>query len=71
MQKYVCLLVLRYKIAYDYFCTFSPTRHQLVAELDPRNAGVLIVRLDGQGKGMDPDEVTRRLERGNQDCVIM
>jgi len=46
-------------------------KHQLVAELDPNNAGVLIVRLDGQGRGMDPDEVTRRLERGNQDCIIM
>jgi hypothetical protein len=47
-----------------------PSRHQLVAELDPQNAGVLIVRLDGQGRGMDPEEVTRRLDSGN-DCVIM
>lgn len=41
----------------------------MIAELDPQNAGVLIVRLDGQGRGMDPEEVTRRLERGNRDCV--
>ena len=46
-------------------------RHQLVPELDPHNAGVLIVRLDGQGKGMDPDEVTHRLERENESCVVM
>jgi len=46
-------------------------KHQLAAELDPNNAGVLIVRLDGQGRGMDPDEITRRLEKGNQDCIIM
>ncbi|KZP17983.1 DUF1771-domain-containing protein, partial [Athelia psychrophila] len=45
-------------------------KHQLVAELDPHNAGVLIVRLDGQGQGMNPDEVSRRLD-SNQDCVIM
>jgi len=37
-------------------------KHQLVAELDPHNTGVLVVHLDGRGGGMDPDEVTRRLE---------
>jgi hypothetical protein len=46
-------------------------RHQLVAELDPHNAGVLVVRLDGQGRGMDSDEVTRRLEKGDDACIIM
>jgi len=46
-------------------------KHQLVAELDPHNAGVLIVRLNGQGGGMDLDEVTRRLERKDQECIIM
>jgi len=46
-------------------------KHQLVAELDPHNAGVLIVRLDGQGRGMNPDEVARRLEKGSDACVIM
>lgn len=47
------------------------SRHQLIAELDPHNAGVLIIHLDGQGRGMDPDEVTRRLDKSNEDCVIM
>jgi DNA-nicking Smr family endonuclease len=46
-------------------------KHQLVAELDSHNAGVLVVRLDGQGRGMDSDEVTRRLERGDDACIIM
>jgi len=46
-------------------------KHQLVAELDPQNAGVLVVRLDGQGGGMDSDEVARRLEKGSDACVIM
>ena len=46
-------------------------RHQLIPEIDPHNAGVLIVHLDGQGGGMGTDEVTRRLERRNEDCIIM
>jgi hypothetical protein len=49
----------------------SAIRHQLVAELDSYNAGVIIVHLDGHGRGMDPGEVTRQLERENKDCIIM
>lgn len=49
-------------------------RHDLVAELDPDNAGVLIVQLDGRGSGrrtIGADEVTRRLEKPGDGCVIM
>ncbi|KAJ7188356.1 cytoplasmic protein [Mycena filopes] len=45
-------------------------KHQLVAELDPHNAGVLIVQMGGQG-GVSPDEITRRLERNSDQCTIM
>jgi len=49
-------------------------KHNLVAELDPDNAGVLIVQLSG-GKpgrrGISVDEVTRRLEKQDGGCVIM
>lgn len=53
------------------------SRHQLLAELDPDNAGVLIVQLNGRSSGRGPvigaDEVSRRLERGDSEggCVIM
>lgn len=49
-------------------------KYQLDAELDPHNAGVLVVRLDGDRRRshMGADEITRRLERGNEDgCTIM
>jgi hypothetical protein len=39
--------------------------------MDPDNSGVLIVDLQAQGGGMSADEVTRRLERDDEDCVIM
>jgi hypothetical protein len=46
-------------------------RYQLNAHIDPQNAGVLIVQLGGRGeRGMDPNEVARRLEKDEQ-CVIM
>jgi len=48
-------------------------KHDLVAELDRDNAGVLIVQL-GRGKSgrraIGADEVTRRLEN-REGCVIM
>ena len=49
-------------------------RHNLIAELDPDNAGVLIVQLGGRKSGrraIGADEVTRRLERQGDNCVIM
>lgn len=49
--------------------------HQLTAELDPDNAGVLIVHMGGRGEatrgGIGSDEITRRLERDDDRCVIM
>jgi len=44
-------------------------KHQLQAALDPQNAGVLIVSLNRTGGGMNPDEITKRLE--NDQCSIM
>jgi len=50
-------------------------KHQLLAELDPDNSGVLIVQLNGQSTGrghtISPDEVSRRLERDSESCIIM
>ena len=49
-------------------------RHNLVAELDPDNAGVLIVQLGGRRSGrraIGLDEVARRLEKPGDGCVIM
>jgi len=50
-------------------------KHQLVAELDPRNAGVLIIGLDGQDRGtgrvMQPDDITRSLDNKDDSCVTM
>ncbi|KZT57747.1 DUF1771-domain-containing protein [Calocera cornea HHB12733] len=48
-------------------------KYRFAAELDPQNEGVLIVHLGGgaQGRrGMDADEVTRRLD-SDEKCVIM
>ncbi|KDQ53527.1 hypothetical protein JAAARDRAFT_39215 [Jaapia argillacea MUCL 33604] len=51
-------------------------KNQLIAELDPQNAGVLIVSLDGRqrsrGGPMGADDITRRLRgEGGDGCVIM
>ncbi|EJD52517.1 DUF1771-domain-containing protein [Auricularia subglabra TFB-10046 SS5] len=47
-------------------------KHQLVPEIDPRNAGVLVVQLGGAPReGMGADEITRRLENDREECVIM
>lgn len=46
-----------------------------MAELDPRNAGVLIVNLDGRehgvGKVIRPDDITRGLQSRDDGCLIM
>ena len=67
----------------DAFVTVSFTsfRHDLAAVIDPQNSGVLIVQLDGGtatgqvrnrgGVVLGPDDITRRLDRQNGDCVIM
>lgn len=47
-------------------------KYQLNAHIDPHNAGVLVVQLGGRGeRGMDPNEVTRRLERDDEQCIVM
>ena len=56
-----------------YPSTYSrPSRHQLRAELDPGNGGVLVVQINsGTDRGFDPDEIARRLERDDGGCTIM
>lgn len=51
-------------------------RYNLVAEVEPSNAGVLIVSLDGQERGtgrvMRPDDLTRGIEQPNDEgCIVM
>ncbi|KAI0079038.1 DUF1771-domain-containing protein, partial [Panus rudis PR-1116 ss-1] len=50
-------------------------KHNLVAELDPQNAGVIIVSLDGRDRGtgrvLRPDDITRGIENKDNGCVIM
>lgn len=51
--------------------SFLRPRHNLSAHLDPHNDGVLIVNLGGgRDRGMDSDEMTRRLEK-DEGCSIM
>ncbi|KAG2015503.1 hypothetical protein CC2G_008771 [Coprinopsis cinerea AmutBmut pab1-1] len=48
-------------------------KYQLDAELDPNNGGVLVVRLNETRRRsrMGADEITRRIERGDEGCTIM
>ncbi|KAJ3881859.1 hypothetical protein F5879DRAFT_796715 [Lentinula edodes] len=47
-------------------------KHQLVAELDPNNAGVLLVQLGGhRDRAVGPDEIARRLNRDEEGCIVM
>jgi len=47
-------------------------KYQLSAELDPRNEGVLIVQLDSShNRGVGADEITRRIERNDEGCLVM
>ncbi|KAJ6499391.1 hypothetical protein C8R45DRAFT_982265 [Mycena sanguinolenta] len=46
-------------------------KHQLFAELDPQNAGVLICKLDSEQGGVGSDEIARRLQREDEGCTIM
>ena len=50
-----------------------PSRHHLKAQLDPQNAGVLIVMIEGASgqRGIGADEISRRLERDDEGCTIM
>jgi hypothetical protein len=54
--------------------TLKNARYQLAAQLDPNNAGVLIVQLNGAQRGergMGVDEISRRLERKDEQCIVM
>ena len=48
-------------------------RHHLKAELDPHNAGVLVVEIEASSghRGLGADEISRRLERKDESCIIM
>jgi len=46
-------------------------KHQLLAEVDPHNLGVLIVQINSIADGgLKPNEITRRLEK-DEGCIIM
>jgi hypothetical protein len=48
-------------------------KHNLVASLDEDNAGVLIVQINpgSRNRGVTPDEISRRIERDDERCIIM
>jgi hypothetical protein len=65
----------------DVIVSFVLFRHDLVAEIDPHNAGVLVIQLDGGmaakqvrdrgGMVLGADDITQRLDRQNGDCIVM
>lgn len=48
-------------------------RHHLKANLDPQNAGVLIVHIGAQSsqRGMEAGEISLRLEGKDETCIVM
>ena len=47
------------------------SRHRLVANPDPTNAGVLIIELNGtKSRGMGADEISKKIEQ-QDGCTIM
>jgi len=48
-------------------------RHQLRAEIDPNNSGVLIVffKSEPSQRGISADEISRHLQRNDDNCTIM
>jgi len=56
-------------------------KHNLSAEIDPQNSGVLIVRLEGGtaaeqvrdrgGVTLGVDDITRRLDGKDEGCIVM
>ncbi|KAF8591002.1 DUF1771-domain-containing protein [Ramaria rubella] len=48
-------------------------KYNIVAHLDEHNSGVLVVTLDGSrnDRTLELNDITRRLERKDEDCVIM
>ena len=63
------------------FLSTCRSRHNLSAAIDPQNSGVLIVQLDGGtaaeqvrdrgGVMLGADDITRRLDRKDEGCIIM
>jgi hypothetical protein len=60
---------------------FTPSRHNLAATIDPHNSGVLIVQLEGGtaaeqardsgGVMLGADDITQRLDRQDEGCIVM
>lgn len=48
-------------------------KHHLKAQMDPHNAGVLIVTIEAASgqRGIGADEISRRLEKDDEGCTIM
>jgi len=48
-------------------------KHQLSAQLDPNNSGVLIVLINSKSgqRGIGAEEISRRLEREEESCIVM
>jgi len=48
-------------------------KHRLSAQLDPNNAGVLIVLINSgtSQRGIGADEISNRLEGKEDSCIIM
>jgi hypothetical protein len=48
-------------------------RHHLKANIDPQNAGVLIVQIEAQSsqRGMEAGEISLRLEGKDETCIMM
>ncbi len=70
----VCLLVSIALVFASYLILYYQPRYHLAAHLDPHNSGVLVVSLGGAQrgeKGIGVGDITDRLERDDQHCVIM
>lgn len=49
-------------------------KYELAAHIDPHNEGVLIVSLGGSARGergLNPDDITHKLDRDDENCVVM
>jgi len=59
-----------FPLAEELIATF---RHHLKAELDPHNAGILVVEIEAPSgqRGLGADEISRRLERKDGACIVM
>jgi hypothetical protein len=63
------------------FLSTCHSRHNISAAIDPQNSGVLIVHLEGGtaaeqvrdrgGVMLGTDDITQRLDRKDDSCIIM